>query len=154
MQRSHTSSGTNPIFISSEKVLHPAQKPKADSKKAKIARTTSNVCAIDGISSNKKINAPVEKQTPIAWANCLGGPATNLLDFIILVVRIRVDSCPIGLKDGPVSILAQKPYARNIASGNHKVIIVPMVRRKTHAATERAAYSFTGCGKENIFDIV
>ena len=29
-----------------------------------------------------------------------------------------------------------------------------MVRIQTHAATERAAYSFTGCGNENIFDMI
>ena len=87
MQRSHISAGTNPIFISNENVLHPAQKPKADSRNAKIARIISNACAIDGISSNRKINAPVEKQTPIACAKRLGGPATGLSDFINFVVK-------------------------------------------------------------------
>ena len=92
LQRSQTSSGTNPTFISSEKVLHPAQNPNADSRKAKIARIIRSTCAIDELSINKKINAPVEKQTPIACAKRLGGPATGLSDFINLVVIMRVDS--------------------------------------------------------------
>ncbi len=51
-----------------------------------------------------------------------------------------------GLSFGPVSTRAKKPYASANSSQRTSATMMTTANVKTIAATERAAYSFTGCG--------
>jgi len=57
---------------------------------------------------------------------------------------------PMGLKVGPVSALATKPYTRKSNNQGSPVKIVANAKADTMPATDLAATSFTGLGKLKI----
>ncbi len=86
-------------------------------------------------------------------ANLLGGPATNL-GWTGNFGAIYSDAKrPSGLKRGPAATLARNPYSITSTSGWNPDTTVASASSTTPAATERAAYSLTGLGKVNVFDI-
>ena len=118
--------------------------------KVKASRITSRICAVSGRSktaNDKKI--PSAKSVPISWANLLGGPGTRFSFFKTKGTTNLVAICPIGLSVGPVNNLATKPYSSKAESHVDPVMSIPMTSSRTINATDRAAYSFTGLGKEN-----
>ena len=136
------------------KTQHPAQKPKKDSKVAKIAKTRIIFILIDQCPIIAITRAEVENKTPIACANLFGGPITDLRGFPKAGIIPFVTISPNGLKVGPVKTLAQKPYVKKPKSQMFSVVTISMERPNTSKATILAAYSFTTSGKEKIPDKV
>ena len=116
----------------------------------KASRINNKICAVSGrlkTANDKKI--PRENNVPTSWANLLGGPATRFSFFIIKGTTNRTAICPMGLSVGPVNTLAIKPYNMKAESHIDSVTNMAITSMKTIKATDRAAYSFTGFGKEN-----
>ena len=59
--------------------------------------------------NTKKINAIPDIKRPIAWANLLGGPATNFSFKLRLGTMIFVTNSAKGLILGPLVTLAMNP---------------------------------------------
>ena len=134
----HTFSGITPAFMSNPKILQPTQKPARDSKAAAtmIKPSTAHV-AVWSPKPNHRTTAAVENAVPIAWAKRFGGPGTGL-GGPSLGATTRVASWPSGLRLGPVSTLAQNPYAIGASSqGSSKATAATHMTRTAKATTRR-----------------
>ena len=91
------------------KTLHPAQKPRKDSKNVKIINIVIIIIETSSKENIKRINANPDIIRPISWANLLGGPATNFSLIFIFGTIIFVTNNAKGLILGPLLTLAKNP---------------------------------------------
>ena len=82
---------------------------KLTSKNVNITNIPIIIIDISLTANRKKINANPDIKRPIAWANLLGGPATNFSFKLKLGTMIFVTNSAKGLILGPLVTLAMNP---------------------------------------------
>ena len=102
-------------------------------------------------SSIHNTDAVMEKTAPMPWANRFGGPATKTWSRFNRGVMTSVAIRPSGLRSGPVSTRATKPYVNGTSTHGLPVITNRTLITTAPVATMRAEVSFTGLGNPNIF---
>src|SRR6478735_10842591 len=151
LQASHTEAGIRPMACSLPKIAPHKQKPTADSSSAATVIRPTNTQDSVGAPTEYATTAATDRVAPMACANRLGGPGTNFGGPIRGAITF-VASCPNGENLGPEATLARKPSANAHSSHGVWNTSVAVQSTTTIAATERAAYSFTGLGNVSSFE--
>ena len=140
-----TASGIRPMRMRPAKRRQPTQNANTDSSvAASTSMATSTVAAVVAPAS-QAIVAAVVTAAPMPCAKRFGGPGTYFGSLPMSFIAARAS----GLSVGPVSTRAQKPYVRGTSSQYQPVAKMRRPATATTPATRRAAFSFTGFGKEN-----